>query len=168
MLWRWARALIYMCIIGLGWLVALPALLLYWQTGQVKPEFRGLPFLGVGFCLFIFGIALALWAGFYLIHIGEGTPFPLDPPRRLVTDGPYRLVRNPQAIAMLLLVTGEAVVVAEPILWLLLPLTWIYLEVIIGPIESKQLARDFGLDYKAYRARVPKWLPRRSKWNTSS
>jgi protein-S-isoprenylcysteine O-methyltransferase Ste14 len=162
-LWRWIRALIYMCVIGAGWLIAFPSLLLYWQTGQATPEFRGSLLVGIGVCLFLFGAALALWAGFYLIHKGEGTPFPLDCPRRLVTDGPYRFVRNPQAIAMMLMVMGEVLVVDSLILLFLLPLTLFYLEVLVGPIESRQLARDFGADYKAYAARVPKWLPRRPR-----
>jgi CrcB protein len=43
-------------------------------------------------------------AGYYLVTAGGGTPFPLDPTRELVVGGPYACVRNPQAVATLLIV----------------------------------------------------------------
>jgi hypothetical protein len=41
------------------------------------------------------GTAIALWCVFWFVFIGKGTPAPFDPPRKLVTRGPYRFVRNP-------------------------------------------------------------------------
>ena len=118
------------------------------------------PLVVLGAGLFAMGMGIALWAGYYLIHHGDGTPFPLDSPRRLVTNGPYRFVRNPQAIAMVLMVIGETLIIKSSVLWFLLPLTVLYLEALVGPFEARQLARDFGPDYYSYASRVPKWLPR--------
>jgi protein-S-isoprenylcysteine O-methyltransferase Ste14 len=160
-MWLWARALFYLCLVGSGWLVVLPAGLLYWEAGRLLPGLRRGPVAGLS--LFGAGAGLALWAGYYLIRHGQGTPLPLDPPQRLVTAGPYRFVRNPQGIAMTLMATGEAVAADSALLWLLPPLTVLYLEALVGPLEARQLARDFGPEYRAYAARVPKWLPRRPR-----
>jgi protein-S-isoprenylcysteine O-methyltransferase Ste14 len=87
-------------------------------------------------------------------------PLPLDRPRHLVTNGPYHFVRNPQAIAMILMVTGEIIVVESVAIWIMLPLTLLYLELLVGPIEARELAKDFGAEYEEYVARVRKWIPR--------
>jgi|SRR5581483_8402189 len=155
----WLRALAYLAIVGGGWLVALPAGILAWETGRAWPELRPGAFSLAGAGLFASGFGLACWAGFCLIHVGRGTPLPLDPPRRLVTCGPYRRVRNPQGIAMVLMAAGEVLAVRSAWLWVLVPLTVAYLELVVGPWEERQLARDFGAEYIAYRRRVRKWLP---------
>lgn len=157
-MWLWVRAVIYMVLVGGGWLVVLPAGILCWESPgalELRPWFCVVAGLG----LFGAGVLLALRAGYCLIRYGGGTPLPLDPPRRLVTEGPYRFVRNPQAVAMALMVMGELLVVQSALLWLMLPLTLLYLEALVGPIEARQMTRDFGEAYQAYSARVPKWLP---------
>jgi protein-S-isoprenylcysteine O-methyltransferase Ste14 len=118
------------------------------------------PFLFIGVSVFGVGAALALVAGYYLITRGRGTPLPLDPPLELVTRGPYNYVRNPQAIAMLVMVVGEIMFIQSWAVWLLLPLTVLYLEVIVGPWEERQLVARHGDRYLAYKARVRKWFPR--------
>src|SRR5438105_1773162 len=45
------------------------------------------------------GVALMLWCWYDFVTRGRGTPAPYDPPRRLVVDGPYRVVRNPMYVA---------------------------------------------------------------------
>src|SRR5947207_616355 len=104
----WARALVYMALVGGAWLVLLPAGLVYLEQGQSVPVLRSWPLVGIAVALIMAGVVLALVAGHFLIVYGRGTPFPLDPTRILVTNGPYSLVRNPQAIAMMLMVVGEA------------------------------------------------------------
>jgi hypothetical protein len=32
-MWLWTRALIYMLVVGAGWLVIVPACILYWEHG---------------------------------------------------------------------------------------------------------------------------------------
>jgi protein-S-isoprenylcysteine O-methyltransferase Ste14 len=115
------------------------------------------------------GELLGIVAGGYLIQKGHGTPLPLDPPQALVTTGPYRWVRNPQAIAMTLAVLGEIMALKSRRIWLLLPLTIIYLEVLVKPWEERQLLAAHGERYLAYKKAVPKWLPKPAKnaeWQT--
>src|SRR5262245_31101989 len=54
------------------------------------------------------GAALYLWCAWNFAAVGRGTPGPWDAPRRVVTHGPYRWVRNPIYLAALLVVLGEA------------------------------------------------------------
>ena len=124
----------------------------------VPLSFRDLPGSRRG--LFSLGTALAFWSGFKLIHRGNGTPFPLDPTRRLVTSGPYRVVRNPQGIALMLLTCGEALVLDAPLLWLLPLLAGLFLIGVAEPFEDWEMQRRFGRRYARYCSRVRRWLPR--------
>jgi protein-S-isoprenylcysteine O-methyltransferase Ste14 len=156
----WVRALLYLCVVAGGWLVALPTVLLALEHGRPRVRLRGAPWAVLGGLCGASATALGLAAGFHLITRGRGTPLPLDPPRALVTDGPYDVVRNPQAIAMLLAVAGEVAAIRSRFLWILLPLTLIYLEVLVGPWEERDLTARYGEAYLAYKRRVRKWLPR--------
>jgi protein-S-isoprenylcysteine O-methyltransferase Ste14 len=110
----WIRAIVYMLMVGGGWLIILPLSLLVLE--QQTLSLRGMPWLMLGAIVFIIGIILGLVAGYYLIGRGRGTPFPLDPTHELVTSGPYGYVRNPQAIAMVLMVTGEIIALESHII----------------------------------------------------
>ena len=156
----WLRALLYMLIVGGGWLVVLPTFILYLEYGDWMPSVRSLLWIVIGSPFLVLGFLLAVWAGFMLIQRGRGTPLPLDPPQRLVITGPYRYVRNPQAIAMVLMVIGEILLIQSAWLWVLLPLTVLYLEGLVGPIETRQMMADFGDDYRDYAERVRKWIPK--------
>ena len=54
------------------------------------------------------GGMVALWCVLTFAVIGRGTPAPFAPPRRLVTRGPYRFVRNPMYIGIGLILAGAA------------------------------------------------------------
>jgi protein-S-isoprenylcysteine O-methyltransferase Ste14 len=90
------------------------------------------------------------WAG--------GTPVPYDPPRRLVTGGPYAYVRNPMQVSMaanfLLLGVLDA--------WFLAALVIVvaYGAGLAAWHEGEQLAARHGEAWTAYRARVRPWWPR--------
>jgi protein-S-isoprenylcysteine O-methyltransferase Ste14 len=155
----WARAIVYLGIIAGGWLGVLPAIALTLEYKRPRVRLRSATWVAFGTLCGVMAAPLGLVAGFHLITRGRGTPLPLDPPRALVTSGPYRVVRNPQAIAMLLAVAGEVAAIRSRFLWLMLPLTVIYLELLVGPWEDRQLTATFGEAYLAYKRRVHKWLP---------
>ena len=54
------------------------------------------------------GGALALWCILTFALVGQGTPAPFDPPRKLVDQGPYGCVRNPMYIGAALALCGAA------------------------------------------------------------
>ncbi|MDH3555764.1 MAG: isoprenylcysteine carboxylmethyltransferase family protein [Deltaproteobacteria bacterium] len=112
----------------------------------------------------IIGLALSGWAATLFVKLGQGTPAPWDPPKRLVIRGPYRHVRNPMIAGALL------VLLAEAILFQSLPIaTWMTVffigNAIYFPlIEEKGLEKRFGDEYRNYKANVPRWLPRIRPW----
>ena len=57
---------------------------------------------------------------------GEGTPAPMDPPRKFVAAGPYRFVRNPMYIGGFLVLAGFGLYEQSPAI-LLFALPWFLL-----------------------------------------
>ena len=106
------------------------------------------------------GLALALWCIALFVRVGEGTQSPKDPPKRLVTAGPYALVRNPMLTGVSLLLAGEAVAFASPGIAAYAAAFFALAEVLMLAVEEPALARRFGEEYEAYRRAVPRWLPR--------
>jgi protein-S-isoprenylcysteine O-methyltransferase Ste14 len=88
-----ARAATYAALfIGLL-LIFLPNQILS-STGIIRPSAIG-TWQVAGMLLGASGAALALACILTFVFVGKGTPAPFDPPRRLVVQGAYRLVRNP-------------------------------------------------------------------------
>lgn len=140
-------------------LIYLPARLL---AAVHRPHGIG-PFQAAGILIGAAGGALALWCVFSFALAGRGTPVPFAAPRRLVTVGPYRFVRNPMYIGAGLLFAGAACFyesrrLAEYVIGFFLAghlfVVW---------YEEPTLRRMFGRDYTAYAARVGRWWPRVSR-----
>lgn len=85
---------------------------------------------------------------------------PLRPERAssLVTGGVYRITRNPMYVGLCCLLLAWALFLWSP--WTLLGpvlfVAWITRLQIVP--EERELERKFGDDYRAYRARVRRWL----------
>jgi phospholipid methyltransferase len=75
--------------------------------------------------------------------------------------GPYRYVRNPLYLSVLLIVFGFAVLDSSTSLaiWGVVLIGWYAL--ILIPFEEKELRALFGREYESYRRQVPMLLPRR-------
>jgi protein-S-isoprenylcysteine O-methyltransferase Ste14 len=104
------------------------------------------------------GIALLLWCVRAFYAVGGGTLAPWDPPRRLVTSGPYQLSRNPMYLAVAAILLGWAVLYASSrlALYALLVMIACHLRVLLG--EEPWAERTFGAEWESYRANVPRWL----------
>jgi protein-S-isoprenylcysteine O-methyltransferase Ste14 len=110
------------------------------------------------------GVALFLAAGL-LAHSAHnamtraGTNvFPTQPTLALVTDGPFRLTRNPLYVAASGVYLGVAFWVDGLVPLLLFPLVCVGLHYAIVLPEERYLDAKFGEPYRAYRARVNRWL----------
>lgn len=93
---------------------------------------------------------------------GDGTPVPLDPPRRLVTHGIYAFVRNPMQFSMTALLVLESVFLSSPWPAVLAALGVVYSEGLARWSENEDMTERFGEDWPRYRQSVRSWLPR---WN---
>jgi protein-S-isoprenylcysteine O-methyltransferase Ste14 len=83
---------------------------------------------------------------------------PYSPSEAIVTDGPYRLTRNPGYLGMTLTYAGIALVSKSP--WVLVPLPAAIAVIDRGVIarEERYLERKFGAAYTDYQRRVRRWL----------
>src|SRR6266480_2870439 len=70
------------------------------------------------------GVGLYLWCAGAFTFIGRGTPAPIDAPKVLVVEGFYCWVRNPMYIAVLTVVTGEAILFRSLLLVVYVLLLW--------------------------------------------
>ena len=109
-----------------------------------------------------FGLVLFTWCVIEFGRRGRGTLAPWDAPRRFVAVGPYRLVRNPMYLGVASIVLGEAILLRSPSLLVYLAALAAAWHLFVILWEEPSLERTFGDEYRAYRARVPRWLPRMS------
>jgi protein-S-isoprenylcysteine O-methyltransferase Ste14 len=109
--------------------------------------------------------AMLAAGGFVMITIGTrlfaaaGTNVPPTlPTTALVVDGIYRRSRNPLYLGLILVYLGLGVAAGS--LWaigLLVPLLWV-INVGVVKREERYLERKFGEAYRAYKARVRRWI----------
>ena len=153
-----ARAATYAALfIGLV-LVFLPARVLSW-SGITQPAAPGLPQIA-GFVIGAAGGVFALWCVATFAIVGRGTPAPFDPPRRLVTQGPYRSVRNPMYIGAGLALAGAALYYESGPLLGYAALFLLATHLFVVWYEEPTLRRTFGQEYEDYCHGVRRWWPR--------
>src|SRR5210317_433896 len=76
----------------------------------------------VGWLLAVGGGLLMLWAMYALWYYGRGLPMNAFPPSKLVSQGPYRLSRNPIYWGFGLMLTGVFIITGSSSgLWLVTP-----------------------------------------------
>jgi protein-S-isoprenylcysteine O-methyltransferase Ste14 len=126
----------------------------------------GLAFSGgwtstLGIALMAAGGTLAFACIATFVTRGEGTPAPMDPPRKFVAAGPYQFVRNPMYIGGFLVLAGFGLFEQSPAI-LLFALPWLVLaHLFVILYEEPHLRATFGSPYDGYCRSVRRWLPRR-------
>jgi protein-S-isoprenylcysteine O-methyltransferase Ste14 len=150
------RTVIFTIVVPGFWTVLMP----YWMLPRgVAPDLRGAG--AVGWVLMAAGMALYLMCAFWGFALrGKGTPLPLDPPKKLVVEGPYRVVRNPMYWGVGSVVLGEAAIFHSAALAELVAVFVVGVILFVLLFEEPELRRKFGAEYEEYCRRVPRWLPR--------
>lgn len=105
------------------------------------------------------GFGLAVWTG-GLFWWARGTPAPWYPPEEFVVEGPYRFVRNPMILGVLLVLAAEAIVAKSWLIGLWMVVFWGMYHGWLLAYEEPDLERRFGERFRRYRKRVPRWCPR--------
>jgi len=135
----------------------------WWISGwQMQPAFLGfrpLRWLGALFIAAGLPVLLESFARFALE--GRGTPAPVLPTARLVMHGFYRFVRNPMYAAVVSVILGQALLLANAWLLLYAALVWAGFHLFVLLYEEPKLRRTYGAEYDEYCARVHRWLPQR-------
>lgn len=117
--------------------------------------------LSLGALLYFLGLALYLWGVRTLgemYKVASGFGVQLNVEHRLVTHGPFALVRHPLYLGLQVAAIGGV----------LLYRTWTFVFVIVNFLalvirakrEEQALAMEFGEQWDAYVRRVPAWIPR--------
>ncbi len=114
----------------------------------------------VGWIPIIFGASAILWCYWMFNFIGRGTPWPFDPPKKLVVVGLYRYVRNPMEVSFLIILFGEVLLFESSSLILYLVFNYLWMSMRQVLIEEPDLKDRFGEAYVRYRESVPRWIPR--------
>lgn len=149
---------------GLMFVLLIPTVM--WLASG-RPDFGDIPVwrIVIAAVLAVLGIALSVWSIVYMRHKGDGNPMDAFghevAPRtcHLMTDGPYRMSRNPMLTGSFVYYAGVCVC-----LW-----TWQALLVFVAFIaimllqvrsEEKRLLRDFGAEYEEYCRRTGRFWPK--------
>lgn len=110
-----------------------------------------------GVALIAIGLGLNVWAdGLFKKHRTEVKPFRAS--STLVVEGPFRFSRNPMYVGMLAVLGGAAVLAGT--------LTPFFVLIVMGWLltahfvvrEERHMEEQFGDPYRAYKARVRRWL----------
>ena len=108
--------------------------------------------------LVLIGTFILLWCVREFLVAGRGTLAPWARPRHLVTSGPYRLTRNPMYICVAFILAGWCVLWDSTGLHIYAVVTMCILVTRVLVLEEKWVAREFGPEWRNYRARTPRWL----------
>jgi len=114
----------------------------------------------VGTTIFASGLIAYLGCSAWLIFHGRGPHVEFDAPKVFVATGPYRWVRNPVVITLIITVFGEAISFSS---WGILALAVLgigFAHYQVTRIEEPKLKERFGDSYTQYCERVPRWIPR--------
>lgn len=124
----------------------LPGMLVFRMPGKM-----------VGWAPMLLGGAFCLAGAVRFFRIGN-TLMPTPDGRTLLTDGVFRLSRNPMYLGMALILVGMAVIAGSATVWLVPPaFVWLIDRQLIRR-EEAILAAQFGDEYHAYRRRVRRWI----------
>lgn len=162
--WRLRRTVI---LLPGSVLLVLPALILWLTRGtkyRMRPRRPHDPLFWLAVLLGGAGLGVMGWTVRLFATVGNGTPAPWEPPKRLVVQGPYRYVRNPMISG------GQLMLIAATLLFRSVPLAilsaffFLVNAIYLPHVEEKGLAVRFGKAYRRYRAHVPRWIPRLRPW----
>jgi protein-S-isoprenylcysteine O-methyltransferase Ste14 len=117
--------------------------------------------LALGALLYFPGLAMLLWARLTLgemYNVSSGFGVQLYADQRLITHGPFALVRHPMYLGLMMATFGGVLIYRT---WTLafLAVNSLFL-VIRARREEQALAAEFGAQWEAYCQRVPAWMPR--------
>ncbi len=112
-------------------------------------------YLGVG--MIAFGLFIVMWPA---VTFGKvGTPIkPFEDSTRLVTNGMYRITRNPMYLGMVVILLGIAVLFGNASPFLIAPMFGWLIQTKFVKFEEALLEKTFGDEYLRYKQKVRRWL----------
>ena len=116
------------------------------------PEFISKPFsIVVSLPFLIIGVLLWLWCAGKFFKT-KGTPVPINPPPKLVTDGPYAYSRNPMITGLILIFFGIGVLHNSiSLTFIISPIFAILNYFELKNIEEPEIEKRFCNEYLEYK-----------------
>ena len=140
-------------------LVVIPAILAFdFSSNSFKINSYLPSFIGILLCLT--GLVILATTARMLAATGKKTIAPWDADTILVTSGMYSYTRNPMIGGALLVLLGEAAVFGSAAILVWFFLFFIISDIYFNLVEEPALEKKFGENYRRYKEKVPKWLPR--------
>ena len=150
---------------GLMFVLLIPTVM-WLVSGRSGLSFEVVPVVRVVFSLILalLGLSLSIWSIGYMRHKGDGNPMDAfghevaPRTKHLMTEGPYRLSRNP-------MLSGSFIYYAGVCIWLwrwpalLVFIAFIAIMLLQVRSEEKRLLKDFGEEYEDYCRRTGRFWP---------
>jgi protein-S-isoprenylcysteine O-methyltransferase Ste14 len=115
------------------------------------------PYTYLGFVFILLGLALNTWS-VRLLKKRKTTIDFQEMPNRLVTDGPFRISRNPLYLGGVILSLGIAILLGSLITFVFPVALLLILDRLYIPAEETRLEKIFGEEYLEYRQKVRRWI----------
>ena len=110
--------------------------------------------------LLIGGALLWLWCAGKFFKT-KGTPVPINPPPKLVTDGPYAYSRNPMMTGLFMVMAGIGIFFGSITLTFIMMPLFVFMSILeFKYIEEPELKKRFGKEYTEYKEKTPIIIPR--------
>lgn len=103
------------------------------------------------------GLGLVVWVA-RLFSRHQTTIKPGAVSTSLLTNGPFRISRNPIYLGMTSVLVGTAIALGSLTPWLVVPVFVALIAWNVIPVEEAMLAEAFGPQYSQYRASVRRWI----------
>ncbi len=114
----------------------------------------------IGVVLLSLGLIIWVWCVVWFSK-AKGTPVPFNPPRELVTVGPYAWSRNPMLTGVFAFLFGIGFLLhSVSMVFVWTPVFVIFNVLELKLVEEPELERRFGESYIEYRRRVPMFVPK--------
>ncbi|MCC5839970.1 MAG: isoprenylcysteine carboxylmethyltransferase family protein [Opitutales bacterium] len=133
---------------------------LAWRAGPDATD--PLPFGGwipqiIGWGLLLGGVAFVLWAA-HRFHRWQTPIHPFQEPTNLITDGPFRISRNPIYLGQLLMLLGLACMFRVAVAFLPVLLFVPLVQILFILPEERILRERFGEVFETYGRRTRRWI----------
>lgn len=156
------KSAIFVLIFVILFIVAAPLLLSSLNDRLSLPRLWFVTGKSLGQFLLLAG-GLALLNCFVVIKkFGQGTPVPIEPPKKLVTQGLFQFTRNPMYLALFAIILGEFFFFGTLLLFIYFLLIILGFHLYVVKKEEPELEKKFGQEYLEYKEKTPRWFTKKS------
>jgi len=115
----------------------------------------------IGIAIMAFAIPFAIYCTAILVIPSSVRPAPYDANGSFAIEGPYKYVRNPFLLSIIISLIGEAILMSRVIMigYTIIFICCIHFWVVF--FEEPTLEERFRNEYKKYKESVPRWIPKR-------